>query len=59
MLHGIHALLAPLGPVVARIAEMIVLAVCGLVVGVLLLIGRMRGATPSCSEGGESSAKVS
>ena len=63
MLHGIHALLAPLGPVIAWIGETIVSAVCGLivgliVVGVVLLIGRMLGKRPTFAEGGESPARA-
>lgn len=63
MLHGIHALLAPLGPVIAWIGETIVSAVCGLIVGLIvvgavLLIGRMLGKRPTFTEGGESPVKV-
>lgn len=63
MLHGIHDLLAPAGPVIAWIGETFVSAVAGLavglvVVGVVLLIGRMLGKRPSFTEGGESPAKV-
>lgn len=59
MLHGIHGFLAPAGAVVAWIGETFVSAVAGLlvglvIVGVVLLIGRMRGKRPSFSEGGES-----
>ena len=59
MLHGIHSLLAPAGPVIAWIGETFVSAVSGLavgliVVGVVLLIGRMLGKKPSFTEGGES-----
>lgn len=63
MLHGIHSLLAPLGGVVAWIGETFVSAVAGLavgliVVGVVLLIGRMLGKRPSFTEGGESPVRV-
>jgi len=63
MLHGIHDLLAPAGPVIAWIGETFVSAVAGLavglvVVGVVLLIGRMLGKRPSFTEGGESPVKV-
>lgn len=63
MLHGIHDFLAPAGAVVAWIGETFVSAVAGLlvglvVVGVVLLIGRMLGKRPSFSEGGESPAKA-
>lgn len=62
LLHGIHELLAPAGPVIAWIGETIVSALAGLivgliVVGVVLLIGRMLGKKPSFSEGGESPAR--
>lgn len=63
MLHGIHDFLAPAGAVIAWIGETFVSAVAGLaagliVVGVVLLIGRMLGKRPSFSEGGESPANV-
>ncbi|GEK85575.1 DUF808 domain-containing protein [Microbacterium aerolatum] len=63
MLHGIHDFLAPAGGVIAWIGETIVSAVAGLivgliVVGVVLLIGRMLGKRPSFTEGGESPAQV-
>ncbi|WP_417509486.1 DUF808 domain-containing protein [Microbacterium sp.] len=63
MLHGIHGFLAPAGGAIAWIGETFVSAVCGLivgliVVGVVLLIGRMLGKRPSFSEGGESPVKV-
>ncbi|KDA05092.1 ABC transporter [Microbacterium sp. CH12i] len=63
MLHEIHSLLAPLGAVLAWIGETFVSAVAGLVVGlvvvgVVLLIGRMLGKEPSFTEGGESPQKV-
>ncbi|MGP6169902.1 DUF808 domain-containing protein [Microbacterium sp. A196] len=63
MLHGIHDFLAPTGGVVAWIGETFVSAVCGLivgliVVGVVLLIGRMLGKTPSFQEGGDSPVNV-
>jgi len=62
-LHGIEHLLAPLGGVIAWIGETLVSAIAGLavglvVVGVVLLIGRMVGKTPTFSEGGESPASV-
>jgi len=63
MLHGIHDFLAPAGAVIAWIGETLVSAVAGLaagliVVGVVLLIGRMLGKRPSFSEGGESPSAV-
>ncbi|WP_460801928.1 DUF808 family protein [Microbacterium sp. GXF6406] len=63
MLHGVHDALAPAGAVIAWIGETIVSAIAGLavglvVVGVVLLIGRMIGKRPSFTEGGESPAKV-
>lgn len=63
MLHGIHGLLAPAGPVIAWIGETFVSAVAGLVVGlivvgVVLLISRMLNKTPPFNEGGESPMKV-
>ncbi|WP_300269170.1 DUF808 domain-containing protein [Microbacterium sp.] len=63
MLHGIHDLLAPAGPVIAWLGETFVSAVAGLaiglvVVGVVLAISRMLGKKPPFHEGGESPAKV-
>lgn len=63
LLHGIHDLLAPAGAVIAWIGETFVSAVAGLavgliVVGVVLLIGRMLGKKPSFTEGGESPVKA-
>lgn len=63
LLHGIHDLLAPAGAVIAWIGETFVSAVAGLavgliVVGVVLLIGRMLGKKPSFTEGGESPVKT-
>ncbi|MGM7678859.1 DUF808 domain-containing protein [Microbacterium sp. A94] len=63
MLHGIHELLLPLGGVVAWIGETLVSAIAGLavgliVVGIVLLIGRMLGKRPSFTEGGDSPMKV-
>ncbi|MGO1850416.1 DUF808 family protein, partial [Microbacterium sp.] len=63
LLHGIHDFLAPAGGVIAWIGETFVSAVAGLamgliVVGVVLLIGRMLGKRPSFTEGGESPARV-
>lgn len=62
-LHGIHDFLAPAGAVIAWIGETFVSAVAGLlvgliVVGAVMLIGRMLGKKPSFSEGGESPAHV-
>lgn len=64
MLHGIHDFLAPAGAVIAWIGETFVSAVAGLlvgliVVGVVLLIGRMLGKKPSFHEGEESPTAVS
>lgn len=63
MLHGIHDFLAPAGAVIAWIGETFVSAVAGLavgllVVGIVLLIGRMLGKEPSFHEGEESPATV-
>jgi predicted DNA repair protein MutK len=63
MLHGIHEFLSPAGSVIAWIGETFVSAVAGLavgliVVGVVLLIGRMLGKKPSFTEGGESPVKA-
>ena len=63
MLHGIHHVLEPAGAIIAWIGETIVSAIAGLVVGlivvgVVLLIGRMLGKKPSFSEGGESPVKA-
>lgn len=63
MLHGIHDFLAPAGAVIAWIGETFVSAVAGLlvglvVVGVVLLIGRMLGKEPSFHEGEESPVTV-
>jgi len=63
MLHGIHDVLAPAGAVIAWIGETFVSAVAGLivgliVVGVVMLIGRMLGKKPSFTEGGESPVKA-
>ncbi|WP_448712863.1 DUF808 domain-containing protein [Microbacterium profundi] len=63
MLHGIHDFLAPAGGVIAWIGETFVSAVAGLavgliVVGVVLLIGRMLGKKPSFHEGEESPTAV-
>ena len=63
LLHGIHDLLAPLGGVIAWIGETLVSAIAGLavgliIVGVVLLIGRMLGKRPSFTEGGESPADI-
>lgn len=59
MLHGIEHALEPLGVVVVWIGETLASAVCGLalglvIVGIVLLIGRIAGRRPSFSEGGES-----
>ncbi|HWK77771.1 DUF808 family protein [Microbacterium sp.] len=59
VLHGIHGFLEPAGAVIAWIGETFVSAVAGLVVGlivvgVVMLIGRMLGKKPSFTEGGES-----
>ncbi|MDP3950175.1 DUF808 domain-containing protein [Microbacterium sp.] len=63
VLHGIHDFLAPAGAVIAWIGETFVSAVAGLVVGLVivgavLLIGRMLGKKPSFHEGEESPATV-
>jgi len=63
MLHGIHGFLEPAGAVIAWVGETFVSAVCGLivglvVVGVVLLIGRMLGKKPTFSEGGEAPVKT-
>ncbi len=63
MLHGIQEFLAPAGAVIAWIGETFVSAVAGLavglvVVGIVLLIGRMLGKEPSFHEGEESPATV-
>ncbi|MGM7670329.1 DUF808 domain-containing protein [Microbacterium sp. A93] len=63
LLHGIEHFLAPLGGVIAWIGETLVSAIAGLLVGLLivgaiLLIGRMLGKSPSFTEGGESPVKV-
>ncbi|WP_175987681.1 DUF808 family protein [Microbacterium tenebrionis] len=63
LLHGIHDFLAPAGAVIAWIGETFVSALAGLVVGlivvgVVMLIGRMLGKKPSFTEGGESPANV-
>jgi len=63
MLHGIHDFLAPAGAVIAWIGETFVSAVAGLavglvVVGIVLLVGRMLGKQPSFHEGEESPATV-
>ncbi|MCS3844394.1 DUF808 domain-containing protein [Microbacterium sp. AK031] len=64
VLHGIHDFLAPAGAVIAWIGETFVSAVAGLVVGLVivgavLLIGRVLGKEPSFHEGEESPATVS
>ncbi|MDQ0643376.1 DUF808 domain-containing protein [Microbacterium murale] len=63
MLHSIHDFLAPAGGVIAWVGETFVSAVAGLVVGlivvgVVLLIGRILGKKPSFHEGEESPTAV-
>jgi len=59
LIHGIEHLLEPAGGAVVWIGETLVSAIWGLavglvVVGIVLLIGRMLGKRPSFTEGGES-----
>lgn len=63
VIHGIEHLLAPLGGFVVWVGDTTVSAIAGLVlglliVGVVLLIGRLRGKTPTFSEGGASPSSV-
>jgi predicted DNA repair protein MutK len=62
-IHGIEHILEPLGVVVVWLGDTLVSAVVGLVlgliiVGVILLIGKIRGKQPAFNGGGESPAKV-
>lgn len=61
LIHGIEHALAPAGVFLVWLGDTIVSAIAGLalglvVVGIVLLIGRMLGRTPSFTEGGESPA---
>jgi len=61
LLHGVEHLLEPLGVVIVWIGDTIVSAIAGflvgiVVVGVVLLIGRMVGKPPTFAEGGASPA---
>lgn len=61
LLHGIEHLLSPFGGVIAWTGETLVAAIVGLTVGLvivggILLIGRIAGKNPTFSEGGESPA---
>ncbi|WP_406247867.1 DUF808 domain-containing protein [Microbacterium sp. M] len=61
--HGIEHLLEPLGGFVVWFGDTLMSAIAGLVlglviVGIVLLIGRMLGKEPSFTEGGESPADV-
>jgi predicted DNA repair protein MutK len=63
VLHGIEHVLEPLGAVVVWFGDTLASAIVGLavglvIVGVVLLIGRMIGRRPSFTEGGESPAHV-
>ncbi|GAB3597530.1 DUF808 domain-containing protein [Microbacterium tumbae] len=63
LLHDVEHLLEPLGGVVVWVGETLMSAIAGLVVGlvvvgIVLLIGRMLGREPSFTEGGESPAAV-
>ena len=63
LIHGVEHLLEPLGGFVVWLGDTIVSAIAGLIVGlaivgIVLLIGRMRGKEPSFTEGGESPATV-
>ena len=62
-IHGIEHLLEPFGGVVVWIGDTTVSAIVGLavgllIVGIVLLIGRMRGKKPTFTEGGASPSKV-
>ena len=61
--HGIEHALEPLGGVIVWVGDTIVSAIAGLalglvIVGIVLLIGRLVGKRPTFSEGGESPAAV-
>ena len=61
LLHGVEHALEPLGGFVVWLGDTVVSAIGGIIVGlvivgVVLLIGRLRGRTPTFSEGGESPA---
>jgi len=61
--HGVEHLLEPLGGFVVWFGDTLMSAIAGLVlglviVGIVLLIGRMLGKEPSFTEGGESPADV-
>ncbi|MCP2032078.1 putative DNA repair protein MutK [Okibacterium sp. HSC-33S16] len=63
VVHGIEHALEPLGTVVVWFGDTLVSAIVGLalglvVVGVVLLIGRLRGKEPTFTEGGASPAAV-
>ncbi|GAA4191792.1 DUF808 domain-containing protein [Microbacterium oryzae] len=63
VLHGIEHVLEPLGAVVVWFGDTLASAIAGLavglvIVGVVLLVGRMIGRRPSFTEGGESPAHV-
>ncbi|MGW8482592.1 DUF808 family protein [Microbacterium sp. NPDC055903] len=63
LLHDVEHLLEPLGGLVVWLGDTLMSAVAGLIVGlvivgVVLLIGRMLGREPSFTEGGESPAEV-
>ena len=63
LLHGIEHLLAPLGAVVVWFGETLVSAICGLVlgliiVGIVLGVGKLFGKKPTFHEGGASPATV-
>ena len=62
-IHGVEHLLAPLGGAIVWIGDTTVSAIAGLVlglliVGVVLLIGRLRGKKPTFTEGGASPTSV-
>ena len=62
-IHGIEHALAPLGGVVVWLGDTTVSAIAGLllglvIVGVVLLIGRLRGKKPTFTEGGVSPSTV-
>ncbi len=59
LLHNVEHLLEPLGGVIIWVGETLMSAIAGLivglvVVGIVMLIGRMLGREPSFTEGGES-----
>lgn len=63
LLHAVHAFLAPAGGFVAWLGDTVVSFIAGLIVGLVIvglvvLIGRLRGKEPNFTEGGETPVKA-